>query len=108
LPADCHGGQRKAEDFRDRAGQVTDGLDAVLSAAGIEVVKIPPRSLGHLGLGTRTEAAQSPTLSAIVVEFLGSSSGCLAALPTTCTPTSAHLGADAAADINRASLGRAA
>jgi putative transposase len=30
--------------FRDRAGQFTDGFDAVLSAAGIEVVKIPPRS----------------------------------------------------------------
>jgi putative transposase len=30
--------------IRDRAGQFTDGFDAVLSAAGIEVVKIPPRS----------------------------------------------------------------
>jgi putative transposase len=29
---------------RDRAGQFTDVFDAVLSAAGIEVVKIPPRS----------------------------------------------------------------
>jgi transposase InsO family protein len=29
---------------RDRAGQFTDGFDAVLSGAGIEVVKIPPRS----------------------------------------------------------------
>jgi len=29
---------------RDRAGQFTDGFDAVLSAAGIEGVKIPPRS----------------------------------------------------------------
>ena len=29
---------------RDRAGQFTDGFDAVLSAAGIEVVKIPPQS----------------------------------------------------------------
>jgi len=28
----------------DRAGQFTDGFDAVLSAASIEVVKIPPRS----------------------------------------------------------------
>jgi putative transposase len=27
--------------IRDRAGQFTDGFDAVLSAAGIEVVKIP-------------------------------------------------------------------
>ena len=30
--------------IRDRAGQFTDGFDAVLAAAGIEVVKIPPRS----------------------------------------------------------------
>jgi len=30
--------------IRDRAGQYTDGFDVVLSAAGIEVVKIPPRS----------------------------------------------------------------
>jgi hypothetical protein len=29
---------------RDRAGQFSGGFDAVLSAAGIEVVKIPPRS----------------------------------------------------------------
>jgi putative transposase len=29
---------------RDRAGQFTDAFDAVLSSAGIEVVKIPPRS----------------------------------------------------------------
>jgi putative transposase len=29
---------------RDRAGQFTDAFDAVLSGAGIEVVKIPPRS----------------------------------------------------------------
>ena len=29
---------------RDRAGQFTESFDAVLSAAGIEVVKIPPRS----------------------------------------------------------------
>ena len=28
----------------DRTGPFTDGFDAVLSAAGIEVVKIPPRS----------------------------------------------------------------
>jgi putative transposase len=28
----------------DRAGQFTDAFDAVLAAAGIEVVKIPPRS----------------------------------------------------------------
>ena len=30
--------------IRDRAGQFTAGFDAVLSGAGIEVVKIPPRS----------------------------------------------------------------
>ena len=29
---------------RDRAGPFTEAFDAVLSAAGIEVVKIPPRS----------------------------------------------------------------
>jgi putative transposase len=29
---------------RDRAGQFTDTFDAVLAAAGIEVVKIPPHS----------------------------------------------------------------
>jgi hypothetical protein len=29
---------------RDRAGQFTASFDAVLAAAGIEVVKIPPRS----------------------------------------------------------------
>lgn len=29
---------------RDRAGQFTEAFDAVLAAAGIEVVKIPPRS----------------------------------------------------------------
>ena len=30
--------------IRDRAGQFTEAFDAVLTAAGIEVVKIPPRS----------------------------------------------------------------
>jgi putative transposase len=38
----------RAADFRflvrDRAGQFTDAFDAVLAAAGIEAVKIPPRS----------------------------------------------------------------
>jgi len=29
---------------RDRAGQFTEAFDAVLSAAGIEVAKIPPRT----------------------------------------------------------------
>ena len=40
--------QARADRFRflirDRAGQFTEGFDAVLSAAGIKVVKIPPRS----------------------------------------------------------------
>ncbi len=30
--------------IRDRAGQFTEAFDAVLSGAGIEVAKIPPRS----------------------------------------------------------------
>jgi putative transposase len=30
--------------IRDRAGQFTEVFDAVLAGAGIEVVKIPPRS----------------------------------------------------------------
>jgi transposase InsO family protein len=38
----------RAKDFRflirDRAGQFTASFDAVLAAAGIEAVKIPPRS----------------------------------------------------------------
>ena len=38
----------RAADFRflvrDRAGQFTESFDAVLTAAGIEAVKIPPRS----------------------------------------------------------------
>ena len=40
-------GERAAEFrflVRDRAGQFTGAFDAVLAAAGIEVVKIPPRS----------------------------------------------------------------
>jgi len=40
-------GERAAEFrflVRDRAGQFTEAFDAVLSAAGIEVVKIPPRT----------------------------------------------------------------
>ena len=31
---------------RDRAGQFTAAFDAVLADAGIEAVKIPPRSVG--------------------------------------------------------------
>jgi putative transposase len=38
----------RAADFRflvrDRAGEFTDSFDAVLASAGIEAVKIPPRS----------------------------------------------------------------
>jgi hypothetical protein len=30
--------------IRDRAGQFTEAFDAVLSGAGIDVIKIPPRS----------------------------------------------------------------
>jgi putative transposase len=30
--------------IRDRAGQFTEAFDTVLSAAGIQVVKIPPQS----------------------------------------------------------------
>jgi hypothetical protein len=30
--------------IRDRAGQFTEAFDAVLGSAGIEVLKIPPRS----------------------------------------------------------------
>jgi putative transposase len=30
--------------IRDRAGQLTEAFDALLAGAGIEVVKIPPRS----------------------------------------------------------------
>jgi len=55
----------RAADFqflvRDRAGQLTDSLDAVLAAAGIQAVKIPPRSphanayAGRLVLTARTK-----------------------------------------------------
>jgi transposase InsO family protein len=38
----AHG--RNGGQGRDRAGQFTDAFDAVLSGAGSEVVKIPPRS----------------------------------------------------------------
>ena len=40
-------GERAAEFrflIRDRAGQLTEAFDAVLASAGVEVVKIPPRS----------------------------------------------------------------
>jgi putative transposase len=30
--------------IRDRAGQLTEACDAVLASAGVDVVKIPPRS----------------------------------------------------------------
>lgn len=35
---------RRPPQVRDRAGQFTEAFDAVLAGAGIEVVKIPPRS----------------------------------------------------------------
>jgi putative transposase len=42
----------RAGDFRflvrDRAGQFTEAFDAVLAGAGIEAVKIPPRSLARM------------------------------------------------------------
>ena len=47
-PAPADGQGERATRFRflarDRAGQFTDAFDAVLPAAGTEVVKIPPRS----------------------------------------------------------------
>ena len=45
-PADGPRGARRRFRFlvRDRAGQFTEAFDAVLAGAGIEVVKIPPRS----------------------------------------------------------------
>ena len=36
---------------RDRAGQFTGSFGAVLASAGIEAVKIPPRSRGHCCVG---------------------------------------------------------
>ena len=44
---ECRLGERAAHFrflIRDRAGQFTETFDAVLSGAGIEVLKIPPRS----------------------------------------------------------------
>jgi hypothetical protein len=45
-PADGPGGPHTNFRFliRDRAGQFTALFDAVLASAGIEVVKVPPRS----------------------------------------------------------------
>jgi hypothetical protein len=45
--------------IRDRAGQFTEAFDAVLSAAGIEVVKIPPRSPGAPSAGYAPPALRS-------------------------------------------------
>jgi hypothetical protein len=42
--------------IRDRAGQFTALFDAVLAAAGIEVVKIPPRSLSANAYAERVRA----------------------------------------------------
>jgi putative transposase len=47
--------------IRDRAGQFTGAFDAVFASAGIEVVKIPPRSPGAnacAGRGVRTARAE--------------------------------------------------
>jgi putative transposase len=49
---------------RDRAGQFTEAFDAVLAAAGIEVVKIPPRSPrtnAYAERWVRTAGLRSPT-----------------------------------------------
>jgi transposase InsO family protein len=43
-PADGPGERAGRFLIRDRTGQFTHAFDAVLSGAGIEVVKIPPRS----------------------------------------------------------------
>jgi putative transposase len=58
----------RAADFRflvrDRAGQFTEVFDAVLAGAGIEVVKIPPRSLRANANAERfvlTARTKSPT-----------------------------------------------
>ena len=47
--------------LRDRAGQFTEAFDAVLSGAGIEVVKIPPRAPranAHADRGVRTARSE--------------------------------------------------
>jgi putative transposase len=49
---------------RDRAGQFTEAFDAVLAGAGMEVVKIPPRSPranAYSERWARTARAESPT-----------------------------------------------
>jgi transposase len=49
---------------RDRAGQFTEAFDAVLASAGIEMVKIPPRSPranAYAERWVRTARARSPT-----------------------------------------------
>jgi hypothetical protein len=50
--------------IRDRAGQFTEAFDAVLADAGIEVVRIPPRSPKAHAVAERWGAlygARSPT-----------------------------------------------
>jgi hypothetical protein len=48
-PAEGPGGRAAKFRFlaRDQAGQFTDAFDAAPAAAGIEVVKIPPRRKGE-------------------------------------------------------------
>ena len=56
--------------IRDRAGQFTDGFDAVLSAAGIEVVRIPPRSPRANAFSERWVRTAAPRLGQHNVEIL--------------------------------------
>jgi putative transposase len=45
---------------RDRAGQFIESFDAALASAGIEAVKIPPRSPRHGGNGGLARGAAYP------------------------------------------------
>jgi putative transposase len=58
--------------IRDRAGQFTEAFDAVLAAAGIEVVKIPPRSPRANCYAERwVRAARSEVTDPVVLLKLG-------------------------------------